>query len=417
MTKSAFRAFPRTRCRICGSDSLYPYINLGDQPPSNSFIASAEIPQEETFPLMVNLCRDCGLSQLSEVVSSEAIFDEYLYLSSTSGALKRHYQGMIDAIIKEFKPPQNSLTVDIGCNDGITLRCYPKDQYRVLGIEPSSAGKYAIAEGFKVIQAFFNAEEGQKIRKEHGGAAVITATNVFAHVDDITSFAQGIHSLLDDNGIFVSEFPYLKDMMEHNLFDTIYHEHLSYLAITPLARLFSDVGLRMFHVIRVDVGASGPALRLFVCREEADHQLRPTITAMLADEKSWGITHPEPYNDFAARVSEIKTALKHLIRDLNRQGFKVGAFGAPAKGNTLLNYVGLTPDEIVAVAENNELKIGKVTPGSHIPIISDEEFLQASFPYAILLSWNYADFFLQNAEYIKRGGKFIIPLPQCVIKP
>jgi len=417
MNRSSFGAFRRTTCRICGGDSLYPYINLGDQPPSNSFIAFSEILKEKTFPLTVNLCRDCGLSQLSEVVSSEDIFNDYVYLSSTSGALKRHYKGMIDSIIEEFKPIKNSLVVDIGSNDGITLRCYPKDQYRVLGIEPSSAGKYAIAEGFNVIQAFFNEKQGTKIREEHDGAAVITATNVFAHVDDIISFVEGVHTLLADEGMFVIEFPYLRDMVEQNYFDTIYHEHLSYLALTPLTRLFKDAGLRAFHVIHVDVGASGPGLRLFVCREESNHKTRETITHMFEDEKTWGITQPERYNEFAARVAEIRKALKHMIGDLNKQGFKVGAFGAPAKGNTLLNYVGLTPAEIVAVAENNELKIGKVTPGSHIPIISDEEFLNMSIPYAILLTWNYADYFLQNSEYIKRGGKFIIPLPQCVIKP
>jgi len=417
MPSSSFRAGRRTICRICGSANLYPYINLGDQPPSNSFIAASEIPQEKTFPLIVNLCTDCGLSQLSEVVSSEDIFDDYLYLSSTSGALRRHYQEMIDAICEEFKPAKNSLTVDVGCNDGITLRCYPKDQYRVLGVEPSSAGKYAIAEGFKVIQAFFDEEQGRRISEEQGRAAVITATNVFAHVDDIMSFARGVHHLLDDQGIFVIEFPYLRDMVEQNLFDTIYHEHLSYLALTPLTRLFEDTGLRAFHVIRVEVGASGPALRLFVCRQHSNHGTRQSITNMVLNEKNWGITHRQRYDAFAERVSDIKEVLKHKISELNRQGFKVGAFGAPAKGNTLLNYVGFTPDDIVAVAENNELKIGKVTPGSHIPIISDEDFLQAGLPYALLLSWNYADFFLQKAEYIKQGGKFIIPLPQCVIKP
>jgi SAM-dependent methyltransferase len=417
MDQYSFRASPRTSCRICGSKSLYPYINLGDQPPSNSFITAAEIPAEQTFPLIVNLCQDCGMSQLSQVVSSEDIFDDYLYLSSTSGALRRHYQGMVDEILEEFKPTPNSWVVDIGCNDGITLRCYPKDQYRVLGVEPSSAGKYALAEGFQVIQSFFNAAQGRKIAAEQGRAAVITATNVLAHVDDIMSFAQGIRHLLDDDGIFIIEFPYLKHMVDQTLFDTIYHEHLSYLALTPLTHLFKDAGLRAFQVIHVDVGASGPALRLFVCREEANHGIRPTITAMLADEKTWGITHAARYDDFAVRASAIRETLKGLIGDFNRQGFKVGAFGAPAKGNTLLNYVGFSPDDIVAVAENNELKIGKVTPGSHIPIISDEGFIKAGVPYAILLSWNYADFFLQNAEYIKRGGRFIIPLPQCVIKP
>jgi hypothetical protein len=417
MPSFAFRACRRTMCRICGSTSLHPYINLGNQPPSNSFITAAEIPQEKTFPLIVNLCQDCGLSQLSQVVSSEDIFDDYLYLSSTSGALKRHYQGMVDAIIAEFAPPKNSLTVDIGCNDGITLRCYPQDHYRVWGVEPSSVGKYAIAEGFKVIQAFFDEAQGRNISAQQGRAAVVTATNVFAHVDDIMSFARGVYHLLDDEGIFVIEFPYLRDMVDQNLFDTIYHEHLSYLALTPLTRLFKDAGLRAFHVIRVEVGASGPALRLFVCREESNHTIRPSITAMLAGETTWGITDLKRYDDFAVRVSGIRETLQRMIRELNRQGFKVGAFGAPAKGNTLLNYVGFTPDEIVAVAENNELKIGKVTPGSHIPIISDEDFIQAGVPYAILLSWNYADFFLQKAEYIKRGGRFIIPLPQCVIKP
>jgi hypothetical protein len=417
MDQNAFRASPRTSCRICGSQRLYPYIDLGEQPPSNSFISATEIPAERTFPLVVNLCQDCGMSQLSQVVSSEDIFDDYLYLSSTSGALRRHYQGMVDQILEDFRPAPNSWVVDIGCNDGITLRCYPQGAYRVLGVEPSSAGKYALAEGFQVIPGFFNAALGQKIAAEQGRAAVITATNVLAHVDDIMSFVQGVRHLLDDEGVFVIEFPYLKHMVDQTLFDTIYHEHLSYLALTPLARLFKDAGLRAFQVRHVDVGASGPALRLFVCREDAHHPVGPAIPAMLADEASWGITQAARYDEFAARAAEVKETLKGLIADLNRQGFKVGAFGAPAKGNTLLNYVALTPDDIVAVAENNELKIGKVTPGSHIPIISDEAFIAAGIPYAILLSWNYADFFLQNAEYIKRGGKFIIPLPQCVIKP
>ncbi len=417
MSTSSFGSFRRTTCRICGSERLYPYINLGMQPPSNSFIASSEISKEKAYPLIVNLCKNCGLSQLSEVVSSNDIFDDYLYLSSTSGALKKHYKGMIDAIIAEFKPAKNSLVVDIGCNDGITLRCYPKDQYKVLGIEPSSVGKYAIAEGFDVIQAFFNEEQGSKIRKDYGGALVITTTNVFAHVDDIISFAKGVCALLDDQGIFVIEFPYLKDMVEQAYFDTIYHEHLSYLALTPLARLFKDVGLRAFHVLHEDVGASGPALRLFVCRDQSKYKTRATITDMLEDENTWGITHSGRYDDFAARVAEVRKGLKCMVGDLNKQGLKVGAFGAPAKGNTLLNYLGLTSDEIVAVAENNVLKIGKVTPGSHIPIISDVEFLRQGIPYAMLLTWNYAEFFLQNSEYIKRGGKFIIPLPQPVIKP
>ncbi len=416
-TAKAFRCHRRTTCRICGSGHLHEYLDLGDQPPSNSFIDAGEIAGEQTFPLKTVLCTNCGLSQLSDVVSAADIFDDYLYLASTSKALCRHYTEMVGALLARFEPAEGSLVVDIGCNDGILLKGYPKDKYRILGVEPSSAGDYARKEGFEVVPAFFEESLGRRIAESHGGAALVTATNVYAHVDDIASFTRGIAGLLAPEGVYVTEFPYLGDMLESCYFDTIYHEHLSYLALTPLVRLFADCGLKAIRVERTEVGASGPALRLFACRQDSPHQPDETVAGLLASEEAWGVRRPERYAAFAARVAEVRRELLETLAALKRDGRKVGAYTAPAKGNTLLNYLGLSAADIVAVSDNNELKVGKLTPGTHIPIVSDEAFLGLGISHALLLAWNYADFFVGNADFVKQGGKFIVPLPEIAIRP
>ena len=418
MTKDGrFKLSRRTACRICGGTELTLYLDLGEQPPSNSFPRPDAIAAEQEFPLRVYLCRQCGLSQLLDIVASGDIFDDYLYLSSTSKALCRHYAGLVDSALSDFDPAENSLMIDIGCNDGVLLKGYAPGHYRLLGIEPSSAGRYAEEAGFEVLKEFFDAEAGDRIRNTHGPARFVTATNVFAHVDDVRSFAAGIRALLADDGVYIIEFPYLLDMIDKCYFDTIYHEHLSYFALTPLMRLFEESRLRAFRVSRVEVGASGPGLRLFVCREEASHGADDSIAAMLDHERRWGVTDVAPYEDFSRRVSHVRNEILDMIGKFNLKGHKLGAFGAPAKGNTLLNYLGLTCEEIIAVSDNNELKVGKVTPGTHIPIVDDAAFLRTGVSHALLLAWNYAPFFLENAEFIKQGGKFIIPLPTPEIRP
>jgi len=404
-------------CRICGGSDLVRYLSLGDQPPSNSFITDAEITSEQRFPLDVYLCTGCGLSQLLDIVSSEDIFDDYAYLSSTSRALCQHYQGMIDSVLADLRPPAGSLVVDIGCNDGITLNCYPQDTYRILGIEPSSAGQYAKERGFEVIERFFSEDCGRDVAGSHGKAKIVTATNVFAHVDDIAGFAAGVRELLDDDGVFIIEFPYLIDMIEALYFDTIYHEHLSYLSIAPLDVLFVKTGLRAFHVERTEVGASGPALRLFVCQADAPHAERETISALRAAETAWGVTGIKAYEQFAERVKKTGDDLVAMMQSLRADGAKIAAYGAPAKGNTLLNYIKADTSLIGVVAENNALKIGKVTPGTHLPIVSDEDFLAGGYTHALLLAWNYLDFFLEKSPFIQSGGKFIVPVPKPVIRP
>ncbi|MCZ6772898.1 MAG: class I SAM-dependent methyltransferase [Proteobacteria bacterium] len=408
-------AVAKTSCRICGSTDLMPYVNLGAQPPSNAFIDLSDIATEQAFPLRVNLCRECLLSQLSHVVSAASIFDEYAYLSSSSRALVQYYQEFIDKVVERFKPSPGSVVVDIGSNDGIMLRRYPRDRFLVIGVEPSSAADHAVRDGFDIVCDFFGHDAIQQIVSRYGRASIITATNLLAHVDDLNAFAHNVHNLLDDEGVFIAEFPYLIDMLEKVYFDTIYHEHLSYLSLTPLSHLLSSNGLRVFHVERSAFGASGPALRLFVCRAPAARRTDSTVGDLLAFERRWRIGDPGRYHRFAAEVRTVKDKLHTLLAELAGSGQKIGAFTAPAKGNTLLNFLGLTPDDIVAAAENNPRKIGKVTPGSHIPIVSDEAFLAMRLPYALLLSWNYADFFCQHSDYAKNGGRLIVPLPEPTI--
>ena len=268
-----------------------------------------------------------------------------------------------------------------------------------------------------MVSEFFDRTQGARLAREHGEAAIITATNVFAHVDDIRSFAAGVESLLADDGVFILEFPYLEEMLHNLYFDTIYHEHLSYLALTPLERLFAVCGLRAFDVERVEVGASGPALRLFVCRDRSPRPTRASIAAMLAAEADAGVMLADRYHAFAERVGAARDRILGMIGDLRRDGVRIGAYCAPAKGNTLLNVLGLTRTEIVAVSDNNPLKIGKVTPGTHIPIISDEAFTASDITHALLLAWNYADFFLARSPFVKRGGRFLIPLPDPHLRP
>lgn len=396
---------------------MHPYLDLGAHPPSNSFISTEEIEAEQRFPLVVELCNGCGLSQLSEVVAATDIFSDYAYLSSTSKALVNHYQEMVDDVLIVQKPKSGNLVMDIGCNDGITLGRYPAKKYKLVGVEPSSSGEYAVKAGFTVEKRFFDLDTARQMRLKYGVASILTATNVFAHVDDIRSFIAGIADLLAYDGIFVIEFPYLRDMIDHLYFDTIYHEHLSYFALTPLMRLFTDHGLRPFKVKRVDVGASGPALRLFVCKDQSSHATDTSIAQLLGDERDWGVCKLETYSKFAERVAALRDQLLVAIRRLNASGNIVGGYGAPAKGNTMLNYLGLTTADLVAVAENSPLKIGKLTPGTHLPVMADEEFLKLGISHALLLTWNYADYFLANSAFIKQGGKFVLPFPNVNILP
>ena len=399
-----------TKCRYCGSDKLTKYISLGNQPPSNSFIAKNLIHTEVYYPLDVYLCRSCYLSQLGIVVSPKIIFDEYLYLSSSSVALKNHYAKLAQELKIKFKLKKNDIVVDIGCNDGILLHGYDPELTRV-GVEPSKVSKIAKSTGLNVIEEFFTQKTARKIAHTYGKAKIITATNVFAHIDNTKEFTKGVYLLLDDNGVFVIEVPYIIDMIDKLFFDTIYHEHLSYLSLTPLVPFFKKINLEVFDIERISLGASGPAIRIFVGKE-GNHKIKKTVTDLLSFEDKWGIKNIYRYKRFEKNVEKIKLNLWKYINNIRKKNASLGGYGAPAKGNTLLNFFGINRNILTYIAETNKLKQGLLTPGSHIPIISEEKFLDLMPDYALLLSWNYLDFFLEKSQYIKKGGKFLVPLPR-----
>jgi len=413
-----FKSFKLKKCRICGSKKISKYIDLGKQPPSNSFVKKKDLLKQKKYPLRVVLCKDCGLSQLDTVVSSTSIFDKYAYLSSTSQAVIITYGEMVKKLIKKFKPKKNDLIIDIGSNDGITLDLYPKNKYNLLGVEPSSAIYYAKKKKLNCIKKFFNFDLSKKIKKKNGLAKIITASNVFAHNHNVNDFTKGIKNLLDkQNGVFIVEFPYVKDMLDKLYFDTIYHEHLSYFAITPLDFLFKKHGLQIFDYERIPVGGSGPAFRVYVSHLNSNYSVSKKIDNILKLEKNWGVKKLNEYNNFSKKVKNLRVKLLKIISDLNSKNNLVGAYGAAAKGNTMLNYLGMNSKKIFAVADNSETKVNHYTPGSNIKIIPDSIFLQTKCKYALLLAWNYADFFLKNSKFIKNKGKFILPLPKPKIIP
>jgi len=412
-----FSAKKNINCRICNSNILKTYLDLGDQPPSNSFIDKAEINNEEFFSLKVQLCENCGLSQLDTIVSPKDIFNDYLYLSSTSKALVNHYSQMTEQIIAEFKPENDVLIVDIGSNDGITLKSYEKNKFNLLGIEPSSTAKYAVEQGINTENEFFSYDYSTKLNSKYGQAKIITTTNVFAHIENIRDFTKGIKNFLHADGVFVIEFPYLQNMLEEKFFDIIYHEHLSYLSITPLNKLFGDFELNIFNIKRVNVGASGPGLRIFISHINSKFEKKNVVNDFIEYENKNKYKSLNTYANFAKDVFKIRDEIDDLIKKLSSKKNKIGAFGAPAKGNTMLNFLKSSQLNIVAVADNTPIKIGKLTPGTHIPIVSDKDFNDMKIDYALLLSWNYLDFFLKNSEFIKQKGKFIVPLPNLKILP
>ncbi len=405
------------RCRYCGSNKLTKYLSLGQHPPSNSFLKIEQVSLEERFPLEVYLCEGCFLSQLIDVVPAEIIFDDYVYLSSTSKALKNHYAKLAQQASERFSLKEEDTVVDIGCNDGVLLCGYTKDGIVKVGVEPSKVAELARKAGFDVFKNFFDQDCAKKIIARHGHPKIVTATNVYVHVDDISEFTKGVRLLLENDGVFIVEASYLLDLIDQALFDTIYHEHLCYLSLTPLVPFLDRHDLEVFDVERIALGASGPALRVYVQKKNGKERIESSVSKMLQDEKAWGIGDIKRYKGYAAKVQKIKDDVLMIISRLQKEGKVVGGYGAPAKGNTLLNYFDLNEDIIPFVAENNPMKQGMLTPGSHIPIISDEEFLKQMPDYALLLSWNYLDFFLANSEYIRRGGKFIIPIPQLSIRP
>jgi SAM-dependent methyltransferase len=344
------------------------------------------------------------------------MFNDYLYISSASDTLKTHLYDLSDIIVGRQQLGKEDLVIDIGCNDGTLLSGFKRHGVKTLGVDPAeNLAQLASNTGIDRYVGFFNSETATDISKKWGKASVITATNTFPHIPKLRDFVEGIKKALAPGGVFVIEVHYLVDIIEQVAFDTVYHEHVSYWALTPMVYLFEEHEMQIVHAERLSLHHG--QLRVFVQRK-GEGQVQPSVAGILETERIEGLSQFETFQCFAQKTLKLKQDVHNTIKQLLEQGKRIVGYGAPAKGNTLLSFLEIGPEMIDYIADRSPLKQGRYTPGMHIPVVSPDRLLSDKPDYAILLAWNFVDEILtQQNEYVKRGGKFIVPVPAVKILP
>lgn len=398
------------RCRSCGGADLRPVLDLGATPLADRMPSLAHADREEPrFPLEVVFCADCSLLQILETVDPAMLFDDdYPYFSSFSRYLLEHSRRNVLELIERRKLGAGSLVVELASNDGYLLKNYVENGVPVLGIDPVKALCEAAEKiGVRSRAEFFGLEVARGLVAEGFRADVIHGNNVLAHVADTNGFVAGIAALLKQDGMAVIEFPYVRDLIDHCEFDTIYHEHLCYFSVTAVDKLLRRHGLFLNDIRRLPI--HGGSLRLYIEKVDAPNE---AVRGLLAEEKALGLDRIDYYREFSTRVADLKVKLLALLRGLKAEGRTIAAYGAAAKGSTLINYVGIGRELLDFVADKNVHKQGRLMPGQKIPIVAAEEIAARRPDYVLLLPWNLeSEILAQEQAYRDAGGKFIIPVP------
>jgi SAM-dependent methyltransferase len=398
------------RCRACASPSLELVLALGDHPLANALPTAADT-EEARYPLDLVLCTTCSLLQITETVPPEILFREYLYFSSFSDTMLGHARNVVERLSAEEKLGPDSLAMEVASNDGYLLQYYKANGIPVLGIEPAvNVAKVAVeTRGIPTLTEFFGRELGEKLRAEGKRASVLHANNVMAHVADLPGFVAGIAAVLREGGVAVIEAPYIEELLERCEFDTIYHEHLCYFSLTAVDALVRHHGLVVRHVERLPI--HGGSLRYFLA-PAAGAAPSPAVQELLAAERAWGVKDLARYRRFAAKVSELRASVRAFLQQEKRAGKRIAAYGAAAKGSTLLNTFGIGTDLLDFVVDRSTYKQGRFMPGIGLPISAPERLLTEQPDLCLLLTWNFEKEILeQQAEYRARGGRFVVPLP------
>lgn len=401
-------------CRHCGTKLHREFLDLGYAPPSNAYLEASDLSAPEvTYPLRLMVCDSCFLVQTQDYTDAESLFaNDYAYFSSTSKGWLTHAAQYSAMITKRLGLGQDSFVVEVASNDGYLLRNFVETGIPSLGIEPTrSTAQAAEALGIDVLQEFFGEALAQQLTDDGRQADLIIGNNVYAHVPDINDFTKGLKHLLKPEGVITLEFPHLMRLVEFCQFDTVYHEHFSYLSLGTVSRIFAAAGLRVFDV--EELPTHGGSLRIYGCHSDSGHRDSDALQRLLAEEKDRGMTTPDFYENFQQRAENIKDQLLEFLLDAKRSGKKVAAYGAAAKGNTLLNFSGVRPDLVSFVCDAAPAKQGKFLPGSHIPIFPPGMLNERHVDYILILPWNIAaEVRAQLAGQLPGTVNFVTAVPE-----
>jgi len=410
-----FEEYRRKTCRYCDAPLGIPFLDLGAQPLANNLPRLQDAGKSEFHcPLAVVKCARCHLVQLTHSVPARLMFDEYLYVSSTTQTFRTHFAEYATDVRNRLPGKEKPLAVDIGSNDGLLVSCYDKAGMLGVGVEPAgNLAADANLRGVATLNSYFGEETVREIAAKYGKADVVSANNVFAHIDDIQSVTRNVRELLADDGFFVIEFAYLVTMLEQMFFDMIYHEHVCYIGVTALGFLMGRFGMELFDI--TEVGTHGGSLRVFIQKKGGPRERTAIVDRFLRQEKEKGCLQDKVYQDFGSRVMGFKEKLNGMVRELKKQGKTISGYGAPAKASTIINFCALMPDEIDYIVDDNPLKQGRLIPGRKIPIVTSAHLNERPTDYVILFAWNFAREIIAKIEPLRaRGVQFIIPLPEPV---
>lgn len=406
----------RTSCRVCGGEDLHRFLDLGTTPLADAFISEHQLKNKKElyFPLSIHVCKNCNHIQLLDVIHPRLLFpEEYALFSSASPTLVKHFNDYAADIHARFGKVKNKYVIEIACNDGTLLTPMKERGFTVLGVDPAiNTAQVARSRGIEVITEFFSEDFSHALASQYKRAGIVLANNVLGHIDDPLDFVKGIKNILDPEGVFIFEIQYGLELIKNTEFDNIYHEHSSFFTIRPLKILMEKCGMKIFNIKTISM--QGGSLRCYATH--AENNIYPTTetpTKMERNEIKEGLNMLQTYDNFGNRAFAIKTELLNIMRTIKSSGKRIIGYGAPAKGNTLLNFCGIGPDSIEYCIEKTQFKFNKFTPGMHIPVVSDEIIKKDGAPdYYFLFIWNYLDTVLaREKKYIQDGGKFIIPVP------
>ena len=403
-------------CRFCGTELHTTMVDLGMSPPSENFLLPAQSNERESFyPLVVRVCGDCYLVQLEEYVDPQEIFDDYAYFSSFSSAWLTHARTYVDDMTRRFGLSGDSFVIEVASNDGYLLQNFVERDIPCLGIEPArTVADAAIEKGVPTRQIFFDEQTALGLSSEGIAADLIAANNVLAQVADLNSFVGGFRHVLADQGVLTIEFPHLQTLLDRNEFDTIYHEHYSYFSMGTTKRILGAHGLRVFDV--EELWTHGGSLRVYACLEEASHVTSTSVEALIDREREAGMFDLASYPEFEQRARRIKRELLKLLIDARERGLHVAAYGAPGKGNTLLNYCGIRTDLIDYAVDRNPYKHGRLTPGTHIPIHPPELLADTRPDLIVILPWNLREEIAEQLEFTREwGARLVVPIPEVEV--